>query len=124
LENITIKTVVFQRPERDGGTTAIAHFHMVDDTRPPLARLKEALTKWVAFTSAGRDAWKSSSEDFNIGDLRDWYGDSMLHYLNEEGITSIVFEAVRDNNEVVAYDERLVNDDEIDFNEPVGMEQG
>ena len=38
-------------------------------SRQALVALKKVLTQWVKTTKNGKDAWKQSSEDFNIGDL-------------------------------------------------------
>lgn len=34
-----------------------------------LEQLQKAVTEWVKTTKDGKEAWKDSSEDFNVGDL-------------------------------------------------------
>lgn len=49
--------------------------------------LEKALTNWARETKEGREAWESSSEDFNVGDLACALpSESLAPYLAKEGI--------------------------------------
>jgi hypothetical protein len=55
-----------------------------------LTALKRAVTAWLGHTKEGKEAWKDSSEDFNVGDLAHWTGSERLKKaLEKEGITDL-----------------------------------
>ena len=59
------------------------------------AALTAAITDWMVDTSEGRDAWRNSSEDFNIGDLDHALGDETLtSILNKRGILNLKIEII------------------------------
>lgn len=113
-ETLVTKTVVFQRSEKDGGTLAVVHFHVTPSEDSPVKRLTAAMTAWVSGTPEGRQAWKASSEDFNIGDFSEAYGHSMYPYLTTQGILAVVFANISDDNAHENYDIVLVDRDEIE----------
>jgi hypothetical protein len=66
-----------------------------------LAALQRAVSAWGTTSPFGIEAWKDSSEDFNVGDLSHYQHDEHLKKcLAEQGIDDLVIEchASIDNN--------------------------
>lgn len=62
--------------------------------------LTAAVTQWVKETKAGRDAWRDSSEDFNIGDLPAYLGDADLQTrLKAQGVYDLETTLITDNDQ-------------------------
>lgn len=77
--------------------------------------LTSALSEWVAKTTAGRRAWKDSSQDFNVGDLSHWQSEKSLQpYLEKQGIRHLRVETFSEDFVCShwSYDTVLVNEPE------------
>jgi hypothetical protein len=57
------------------------------------ARIIDAVTHWARKDLEGQNAWKESSEDFNVGDLANYKEDVFNPYLKQYGITLLEVEA-------------------------------
>jgi hypothetical protein len=105
--------LVFTRPENDGGTTAIISLTPLisPDFNPDLfARLIRGVTRWVATTASGREAWDYSSEDLNIGDLAECEGEpELVAALQSAGISEFKVIEMFDNNDCYPFDTLLVD---------------
>ena len=56
-------------------------------------QIARAVTEWVKNTEAGKEAWKQSSEDFNIGDLSLCLGnEELLALLKKNNVIDIEIE--------------------------------
>lgn len=76
------RTIAVVRALMDPGKTKTTVDGLLDVVR-------KAVTKWILTTKTGTDAWKRSSEDFNIGDLANEQPlpRSLQKYLKELGVT-------------------------------------
>ena len=90
--------------------------HIRHDTPAKLMEaLKAGVTQWVKTSGAGKELWKQSSEDLNIGDLvteRD-EDKSLYRALHDQGILrwKETFSLTVDNE--IPYDTHLVEGDEL-----------
>lgn len=57
------------RNSNDEVTFAIVSASVADDVSSILYAVQKAVSRWVDKTSEGREAYKRSGEDFNVGDL-------------------------------------------------------
>lgn len=90
-----VATFIVTRPGEHGGiqtvatvTARVTHEDLTEE-KPFLEALTHAITQWIKYTSAGREAWKNSSEDFNIGDLSMHLDEGLMDYMKEEGIKTL-----------------------------------
>ncbi len=80
-----------------------------------LRRLSRAVGRWIQNTNEGRQAWASSREDFNVGDLAEFLSDSgkaidsLQPFLEKEGIACVKDLFVLTNAEHESYDRILVD---------------
>jgi hypothetical protein len=56
-----------------------------------LQRVRKGVTRWVAETPEGAEAWAGSSHDLNIGDVLLHEAD-VLPFLEQEGLLGVAFE--------------------------------
>jgi hypothetical protein len=76
--------------------------------------IKLALSHWFTTTDAGREAWESSADDFNIGDLCHSLGDEELEAsLRRHGIAQLTIDTYSSEGSGHAwtYDEVLATDE-------------
>ena len=102
--------LVFTRPETDGGTVAIVSLIPMDGpfASDIFARLVAGVTRWVASSEEGREAFEYSSEDLNIGDLADCESQpSLVTALEGAGISDFHVIEMFDNNSVLPFDAHL-----------------
>lgn len=74
--------------------------------------LTAAITQWINETKAGKDAWRDSCEDFNVGDLPEYLGDADLQArLNASGVHELEIATLAENDqqEGWVYDTLLVD---------------
>lgn len=83
-----------------------------------LRRLSRAVGQWIQTTNEGRQAWASSSEDFNVGDLAEFLSKSgkaigpLQSFLEKEGIARVKDLFVLTNAEHESYDRILADVEE------------
>ena len=79
-----------------------------------MARLRRAITQWINTTEEGKKQWKSSFEDFNVGDLSGLLGDwSLIRCLEANGIHDFDITGVILDCDAFHYDTVLANPNEI-----------
>ena len=86
------------------------------------AAIVRAVTEWVKKTEGGKDAWKCSSKDFNVGDLSSVPGGSDLpRFLAKQGIfdLDITTYDIGSGNMDWIYDTVLVIDEDLEKEEDV-----
>lgn len=83
---------IVPRISNDEVTFAIVEARVKDSINSQedfLTALKKSLNEWKK-TDAGQEAWENSSEDFNVGDLRDELPNvSIACFLKTNGIRSL-----------------------------------
>jgi hypothetical protein len=67
-------TIIFNRIEGLGGVTTSAVCTFESEEKDGFYALQKAVTRWINETPNGMEAYKESSEDFNIGDLANQIG--------------------------------------------------
>ena len=74
-------------------------------------RLTRALTKWALESNEGAQAWKNSSQDFNIGDLSNYTDNYTLKgFLKEQGIHELTITTVSsDRTGTWSFDDVLID---------------
>ena len=111
------RSLVFVRHE-DGRVTTIGVLNVesrLDESGCKTA-LKEAVTHWVKTTEDGKRLWTYSCGDLNIGDLASssaFEDEEFLAALHNRGVDYVDCQ-VNDGAEAFAFDEVLVNTNEID----------
>lgn len=103
------RVAVFRRNERDGGETAILTVRVTNVATDAIPSLKIALTRWMLRTPEGREAWKDSHEDFNIGDLDSYLKAPTLKPFLEEVCIAEVAITYLGRGDFYPYDEILAN---------------
>src|SRR5688572_3451626 len=105
-----LQVVVF-RESNDERTCAVVRCRPTEEVasgdtfRDALIR---ALTKWFQETEEGAQALAASSDDFNVGDLSVHYQDeTLLPYLEEEGINDLEIETYQGGETNWSYDTHL-----------------
>lgn len=80
---------------------------------PFLQALRTALTTWARDTDRGRQAWKESSHDFNVGDLHGYQDDpSLKQVCNQAGIQHMTVNLFVDLTTNWTYDTLLIEEGE------------
>jgi|CXWL01.1.fsa_nt_gi hypothetical protein len=80
---------------------------------PFLQALRTALTTWARETNRGRQAWKESSHDFNVGDLHEYQDDSSLkRACSHTGIQRLTVKVFMDMTTNWTYDTLLIEERE------------
>jgi hypothetical protein len=80
-----------------------------------LERLERGISKWTTHTEEGKQAWRDSSGDLNIGDLAAYFDaagkveESLSPFLADEGITRVTDVLVRSNIRQIPYDRVLAH---------------
>lgn len=67
-------TIIFNRIEGLSGVTVSAVCTFESEEKDGFYALQKAVTQWINETPNGEEAYKQSSEDFNIGDLANQIG--------------------------------------------------
>lgn len=63
-----------------------------------LDALVQSVSRWGRTTPAGRDAWKRSSRDFNVGDLSGYLDDrKLVAILRKNGIRGLKVDIISDD---------------------------
>jgi len=110
---------VVPRISMDERTVAVVQWRGTIPEHELRQSVTNAVTEWVNTTEEGKEAWQSSSEDFNIGDLSvhlagedTWEEDALARCLRNHGITWLEVECYSDTNGDVdwTYDTVLVDD--------------
>jgi len=112
--------IPFVRNE-DGKTTTIAILKVVTDhlmtPEAIMGALKRLLTKWVNETDDGKDVWKQTGGDLNIGDFAQYettFSTWIPHStLKTHGIIDLEIVANVDSTEALPYDRILVDPEQI-----------
>ena len=89
--------ICFVRMDRTGiDAMRVVEFTTVAENKEDvLKRLERALTRWIEETEEGKEAWRESSEDLNIGDLISYFdaegnpAASIKPYLKQKGIFKV-----------------------------------
>jgi len=96
-----MNTIIISRCSSEETTFAIVKYELSGDGDDRLffGKLGLALAQWMTETEDGRIAWNNSSEDFNIGDLSNYYKiESLQPYLSRVGITMLEIEIITDSD--------------------------
>ena len=114
-KNITT-LIPFVRNE-DGRTTTIAILKVVTDHQMTpeqiMGAMKRLLTNWVNETKDGKQVWKYTGGDMNIGDFAQYetsFGEWIPHSsLKAYGIINFEIVALVDSTEALPFDKILVD---------------
>lgn len=83
------------------------------DKMPFLQALRTALTTWARETDRGRQAWKESSHDFNVGELHTYQDDpSLKRACSHAGIQRLTVNVFVDLTTNWTYDTLLIEEGE------------
>jgi len=86
---------------------------LLREKMPFLQALRTALTTWARETDRGRQAWKESSHDFNIGDLHAYQDDASLkRACSHAGIQCLTVNVFVDMTTNWTYDTVLIEEGE------------
>jgi hypothetical protein len=102
------------RDSRDETTFAIVTAPRIQDlqsARHLVSRFTEAVTAWVRDTEEGKEAYKESDRDYNVGDLaNDVDEPTLAPYLAAQGLFNVEIEIRSDEDfqDTWSYDTRLV----------------
>ncbi len=110
--------LVFIRNWHDDIRVAVCTFTS-ESSAPPLEQLVRALTQW-AQTEEGWQAWRDSSEDFNIGDASNVLSAATLE---PYGIHSLNIDML-DSDNAVSYDKVLMNFYDFVDSRGIGADKG
>ena len=106
------RRMILPRISQDETTFAVVEFAGVD--RIDIKRaVQRAVTAWRKHSETGRQAFDNASEDFNVGDLANELGDSVLRSeLKKQGVTHLAIEVYCDDLPTPwEFDDLLVLDD-------------
>jgi hypothetical protein len=85
------------------------------DKMPFLQALRTALTTWARDTNRGRQAWRESSHDFNVGDLHGYQDDpSLKQVCSQAGIQRLTVNLFVDLTTNWTYDTLLIENGKPD----------
>lgn len=106
---------VIPREGYEEHTVAIIEASVTDtilrDKIPFLQALRSALTTWARNTNRGRQAWRESCHDFNIGDLHGYQEDPSLKQIcSEAGIQHLTVNLFMDLTTNWTYDTLLIEE--------------
>jgi hypothetical protein len=101
--------------EEEGHCTTIAIVRIttltpVTSQEEQIKTIQDAVTEWVRSTEDGKEGWKISCEDFNIGDLSQ-YEDTFRAWLKtayKGNLRKMEFIALEDTGDSIAFDCPLV----------------
>jgi hypothetical protein len=110
---------VITRTNLDENTVAVVQWNGVSLSQL-LRRLIVAVTEWVRTTKEGKQAWKNSSEDFNVADLSACLpvlpGDPLHDILAKYGIEDLDIDVFQDTDPDPnwTYDTVLVDETDLE----------
>jgi hypothetical protein len=105
--------MVFTRNERKRGITTLAIIQLECavpmDRKQALEALERSVSTWAQRTEAGREVWRSSCGDLNIGDLASYGTDGLAPFLRENGLLDMAFLYVGGIENAISYDRVLAH---------------
>lgn len=95
-------TTVVVREGRDEATFAVVACDESWSIKTPTDirhKVRHAVTEWMRTSPEGRQAWKNSSEDFNVGDLASQLADHDLQRcLSQRGVENLTIDVYSNHN--------------------------
>jgi len=103
--------LVFTRSEGMRGITTLAIIQLecaeTMNRQQALEALVRSVSDWVQSTAPGREVWRASCEDLNIGDLASYGIDGLTPFLNKNGLLDMAFLYVGGVEQAIPYDRVL-----------------